>query len=266
MNLRVEEIQLNWKKAWTPFVSDKDKPLIDRIEAVIKGKDTTIDEAHKANLMELEELLFVWTYTLSPEDGLSMAGPIRYIWEPLFYANANDAVLYKLMEMEVRTYLAQWESEPTQYNKTLQLLEWAESIPVLTKRGLILGPSLKERLIHFLLTREIALRYSIDPDGGRTPKERKSPHEDKIIMQTNSTTLLLLFKILKVTKTIVPVNDSELCRFIAAHFGTEHKPMLSADSLRNKYKDFNEADVDTLKYIFKKANAYMEEIMADRFR
>ncbi len=264
MKLYLSEIQPDWKKAWAPFVSDRDKPFIDRIEAVIRGKETTIDEAHKTTLLELEELLFAWTYTLGPEDGQWVAGPIHYLWEPLFYANANDAGLYKWMEAEVRKYLEHWPSETTQYNRTLQLLEWAESIPALTKKGLCMGPSLKERLIHFLLNREIALRYSIDPNGGRKPKERKSPYDEKIIMQTNSTTLLLLFKILKATESIVPVNDSELCRLVAAHFATEHQPMLSAESLRSKYKDVNESDVKTLQYMFKKGNTYLEKIIADR--
>jgi hypothetical protein len=266
MNMEMANNQMDWRKAWEPFVSGIEQPLIERIENIVKGKGRTIDETHKVRLLELEELLFVWTYTLNAEDDQWRVGPIHYLWEPLFYSNANDPGLYKWLEGEVKQYLDHWHVEATQYNKTLQLLEWAESIPVLHKRGLCIGPSLKEKLIHFLLTREITLRYSIDPDGGRRPKRKKLPLDEKLIMKTNSTTLLLLFRALNETQWIAPVTDSELCRFIAAYFGTERQRVLSVESLRNKYRFINKDDVLELKSKFKEGCDYLDKVLADKFK
>jgi hypothetical protein len=256
---------VRWKEAWEPFVTEGDMPLMERLKSICREKGVTMDQAHKVRLLELEELLFAWTFTLSPGDEDPVLAPISYLWEPLFYANVNDPVLYRRMEDSMREYLDDWPNILTQYNKTLQALEWAEQIPALGVKGIFAGPGLKERMIHFLLNREIALRYELEPGGGRMKQSRKVPVEEKMIINTNSTTLILLFKVLIETKHIKHMTGPDLCRFLASNFGTEQAANLSVDSLRNKYKETLKADIDKLRVIFKEGDAHLSKLWLQRF-
>lgn len=259
-------VSVRWKEAWEPFVIDKDMPLMERLKSICKEREVTQDQTYKTRLLELEELLFAWTYTLSPGDEDLVLAPISYLWEPLFYANVNDPVLYRRMEELMKEYLEKFPNTLTQYNKTLQALEWTEQIPSLGVKGIFPGPGLKERMMHFLLNREIALRYELEPGGGRMKQSRKVPVEEKVIMETNSTTLILLFRVLMDTKHIKQMSGPDLCRFLASNFGTVQAPILSVDSLYNKHRELLKPDVDKLRVIFKEGETHLDKLWLNEFK